>query len=418
MITLTEGQLKQLNAGLQSVPRYGVITGKVTDTQGGILQYVNVTVDGNSTQADADGEYYIRLPVGAYTATFSKPLYITESREINLTPELIVTLNIILQSQSVEIPQVRSMEMLPGMIALGETAVVSCECLCYTPGTYSIDCVINGTVMTADYTFSATKVHDSAAYEFTPTEVGIYTATILGVTRTLEVVEAVTGLLACPKCGEPMSNDAELVEHMIRCFTFWGDPVSDWSYTKCPYCGKEIGENALWGWQPQNEVIIRKVINHIKSSHPLSCPYCNEDFTFAGCATTEGCTEGIPRLEVLQEHMRIVHGIIPEPPEVNFYPLAAAVFYQNPDMIFEKMDDIQPWQVDHWTLTQSDIDNKVAEIRTLGEFYANYYPSADVVEGPMFFASFECEYDRTGCPSGGLPPSGFKAIIPILEGKS
>ncbi|HUS04453.1 MAG TPA: carboxypeptidase-like regulatory domain-containing protein [Dehalococcoidia bacterium] len=392
--------------------RYGVITGKVTDDQGIGLQYANITADGNSVQADADGEYYIRLPVGIYTVTFSKPLYITETREVKLTPEKIVTLDITLQGQPEGEPAVRWMGIVPAIAAVGETVKISCECICYTPGTYSIDCTINGTVMTKNYTFSETKVWDDKVFLFIPTAVGTYSVTILGVTQTLEVVEEAVGILACPKCGSPAGTDAELVEHMMNCFTFWGDPSSAWSYTLCPYCGEEFGEYDLWGWMPQHEVIIRKLIGHIKSSHPLICPYCGVDFTFAGCAPGAECTEGRPRLEVLQDHMRDVHDIVPIPPEVTVIPVSSGIVPET-GQIFESIADmISPTEGDRF-----DIGKIINIIKTSGMKYASKYPGAAFVEGPMYVANYGCEADIWNCPTGGLPYSGFKAIIPDLDGK-
>lgn len=406
-----------LSGSFRAIQKYGAIMGKVVDEQGIGLQQAIIVADGYSMQTDPDGEYYLRLPAGIYTVTFSKPLFITESRKVEITVSTI-TLNITLRSQPAGVPQVRWMGIIPAIAAVGETVEITCECICYTPGTYAIDCVIDGTVMTKNYTFIETKVFDDNVFVFIPTKVGTYSVTILGVTQTLKVVAAIVGLLACPKCGLPASTDAELVEHMTHCFTFWGDPVSDWSYTLCPYCGEELGEYALWGWMPQHEVIIRNLIGHIKSSHPLICPYCGVDFTFAGCAPGAECTEGRPRLEVLQDHMRDVHGIVPTPPEVTVIPVSSGIVPWT-GQVFESIADMtSPTEEQAGRSNTFDIEEIINIIKTSGLKYASKYPGATFVEGPMYIADLGCEADRWGCPTGGVPYSGFKAIIPDLNGKN
>ena len=294
-VTLKEG-LNRLDVSLTLA--LCVLRGTVTDEAGKGIQYASVSCNGYSTTTDTEGYYSItKIPPGIYTVVFSKPLYESLTEVVTLTPEFATTLNASLTKSPAVTPTVRWIRAREYIVTVGERVFIDCQLVCYTPGTYSIECVIDGTTLIQDYTFSELNVGPIRTYEFTPTVAKFYTATVLGASVTFEVREAVIANLRCPYCeathrctiipaaawqtdteeecllkgGQwlPLSSEDLLVEH-IAAFrhTLSGDPCSDWEQIYCPICNERFMAQQEFGWKSPRVKLAWMVVDHIKAVHP------------------------------------------------------------------------------------------------------------------------------------------------------
>lgn len=305
-ITLTTG-LNRLDVKLSRST--STLRGKIADDSGKEIQQASVKCNSKSTTTDSEGDYHItKLAPGLHTVVISKPLYETVTKEVTLSPGLATTLNIFLTKSPATTPTVRWMRVRPAIVTVGEKVEIDCECVCYTPGTYPVECVIDGVTKTQEYTFRELQVWSTGMYKFTPTQARTYTATILGVSKTFEVKEAVIANLKCPYCEEthlclwfyndtwhvkpeigfppagrcteercaeangqwrPISSESFLVEHIADYgHTISGDPCSDWVDIHCPYCDWKLKLQAEFGWKSPRIQLAWGVVDHIKEVHP------------------------------------------------------------------------------------------------------------------------------------------------------
>ena len=177
---------------------------------------------------------------------------------------------------------VDSLTVRPSVISLGETVYIDCQCICNVPGTYPVQCVIDGTTLILDFTFSETQVWSYRTFEYTPTNVGTYTITILGVSKELIVKE------------KPM----EPFEYLY--WSFYTDDTITIEIT-CPFCHYVIRSvGSAYDEAEIRDGLVAEMYDHIGSQHHLVCPICGEDFTYA--------TEAAERGNNWATHLASVHG--------------------------------------------------------------------------------------------------------------
>lgn len=311
-------------------PLLCVLRGTVTDEAGEPLVGVLVSTNGYTDYTDGDGFYsFTRIPAKTYTVTFYKAMYEPSplTKTVTLSPGETRTLDVSLTRKIPTIPTIMWTRVRPAVITLGETVYIDAQLRCDVSGTYPIDCVINGVVLTQDYTFTPEQVWSVRTFEFTPTVAGTYTASILDAVETFEVKEVVVGLYVCPYCeldcseyewcrtvsgmecweylhpGVPppsgpwacttrkcdtLIGEAGLAHHLAYDRWHGGSDYTDGTsirYLTCPYCGFRISDAG-----PDYQVtqiktrVAWKLIEHIKTWHPLHCYLCQADFTFAAKA--------------------------------------------------------------------------------------------------------------------------------------
>lgn len=98
----------------------GLVQGRVADAESGeVLPYVNVFIQGTNkgTVTDPDGNYYLKIPYGSYTLTYSMVGYRTEKRFIEIGPEP-VTVDIYFQRAEYAIPEVVVTGEDPGVLIM------------------------------------------------------------------------------------------------------------------------------------------------------------------------------------------------------------------------------------------------------------------------------------------------------------
>ncbi len=98
----------------------GLVQGRVADAETGeLLPYVNVFIQGTNkgTVTDPDGNYYLKIPHGSYTLTYSMVGYKTETRqtEIGTEPQ---TIDVNLQKAEYAIPEVVVTGEDPGVLIM------------------------------------------------------------------------------------------------------------------------------------------------------------------------------------------------------------------------------------------------------------------------------------------------------------
>jgi len=287
-ITLEEG-LNRLDVSLTSI--LCVLRGTVTDEVGEPLPAVLVSTDDYSDYTDGDGFYsFTRIPAKTYDITYYKAMYESLTETVTLSPGETRTLDVSLTRKIPTIPTIMWTRVRPAVITLGETVYIDAQLRCDVPGTYPIDCVINGVVLTQDYTFTPEQVWSVRTFEFTPTVAGTYTASILDAVETFEVKEIVVGLYVCPYDGLDYSagGEAGLAYHLIHDRWHGGSDYDDGTsirYLTCPYCSLRISESG-----PDYQVsqiktrVVWRLIDHIKAWHSLRCYLCQTDLTFAAKA--------------------------------------------------------------------------------------------------------------------------------------
>jgi len=266
------------------------------------LAGVSATANGYSLPpTSARGYTEIGVPLGTYTISFSKSGYYDYSETVEVRTGM-PALRIYLTPIGVPPPEVTLdwMRVRPSVISLGETVYIDCQCICNVPGTYPVDCVIDGVVLTQDYTFTPAQVWSARTFEYTPTAPRTYTATILGVSKTFDVREVVTGIFYNPITGAFFDNEIDLIKSLAPEWSFEEDGYVTYRW-KCPYCGLRFTEEGAEIDAPS--ILLHgstRLFEHIETEHELRCPLCGIDLTWGNSAAMRATTWA--------RHLEEVHG--------------------------------------------------------------------------------------------------------------
>ncbi|MBV6513506.1 MAG: hypothetical protein FMNOHCHN_03041 [Ignavibacteriaceae bacterium] len=98
----------------------GLVKGRVADAETGeLLPYVNVFIQGTNkgTVTDPDGNYYLKIPYGSYTLTYSMVGYKTETRQAEIGTEPL-TIDVFFQRAEYAIPEVVVTGEDPGVLIM------------------------------------------------------------------------------------------------------------------------------------------------------------------------------------------------------------------------------------------------------------------------------------------------------------
>lgn len=319
-------------------PKTHAIWGTIFSEAGGIIENARIECNGYEVYSDPEGKYeLLNLLKGHYSITVTKTMYSAVTKEIDLTAPLELDFN--LEPTTPVHPTVRWARVRPSVITLGERVYVDCQLVCFTPGTYEVDCVIDGVSIPQTYVFSEDQPHCTQTYEYIPNEVGGYSATILDFSQTFEVREPLEAKLSCPYCGvrNICINSASETEggpsswnlsgySEAQCYGAWWCQAPDGSWYG-PFshkwqCEKYEGTIIYYGsWEEINSE--SRLVEHIMRyrhvpllfySTPgtirgwvsINCPYCGRRFDYQ--YVVAGITRDTkPLVYELIDHIKTAH---------------------------------------------------------------------------------------------------------------
>jgi len=184
----------------------------------------------------------------------------------------------------------------PSVVVLGNPVSIKVTWVCPNPGlierTFSLQCMINGTTLQHTWTINASN--GSITFEYTPTSVGTYTATIPGdgikfncpSSVSFEVREEEPGVYYCPFGSYIEYESIDALAAHVGSQHHSSKPAIGagkyYEYIPCPYCGKEFRictrSAGLSCTSGQRIGAAYALIDHIQSSHPnnpLTIPRCH-----------------------------------------------------------------------------------------------------------------------------------------------